>query len=174
MKKLLLLILFTGIVYSQSKKELLSQIYDYRKSIVDTVSYNNEESEMWNAMYLISKEEYSTITKESERKGYIEAKDEKELYIEHFTAEIIGKGPFKVSFQVTKQEKREKNSDGTYTPWTSYVSNTLNSYYLKLQVRLYELLRGKIILPDDLSKKIETYNNSQKKDKNKIIKGVDY
>ena len=45
---------------------------------------------------LITKEEYNTIVRESESRGYIEAKEEKEFLKESFTAEIIGEGPFRV------------------------------------------------------------------------------
>ena len=171
----ILVLLSTVTMFGQTKKQIINEIYSYKKGIVDTVYYKNKRTEVWNAIYIISKEEYSIIVRESESRGYIEAKEEKELFKEFFTAEIIGEGPFRVSFQVSNQEQRTKDYiKNTYTPWVGYVSNNLNFYYLKLHLRLYELLKGKIELPKDLLDKIATFNNSQKKEKNKILKGIDY
>jgi hypothetical protein len=125
-------------------------------------------------MYIIATEEYNTITKESESRGYIEAKVEKETYKEYIIIEIRGnEAPYRVSFQV-KQESRTKNLDGTYSNWRNYTSTSLRSYYTKLQIRLYELLNGEVELSEELKEKIETYNSKQSKERRKILKGKDY
>lgn len=174
MKKLILLLVLTSLTsYGQRKKDILIEIEGYKKSIVDNVSYDKKESEVWNAISIIANEEYNTIVRESESKGYIEAKQESDILKEFFTIEIVGKGPFRVTMQV-KQEKRTKNIDGTYTNWESFSSSNLNFYYTRLRLRLYELLNGKLEISKELQVKVDEYNNLQKKDRLKIIKGKDY
>jgi hypothetical protein len=174
MKKIILfLTLITITSYGQRKKDILNEIYDYKKGIVNNASYDKKESEVWNAISIIAKEEYNTIVRESESKGYIEAKQESDVFKEFFTIEIIGEGPFRVTMQV-KQEKRTKNQDGSYTNWETHYSSTLNSYYNRLRLRLYELLNGKLEISEELQTKVDEYNELQKKDRLKIVKGKDY
>lgn len=177
MKNLVLFILLIGFGFTslaQKKSDILDEINDYKRSIVANESYDNSYSEIWDAIYIIATEEYNTIVRESESKGYIEAKQETNTFKEYMTIEIRGEeAPYRVSFQV-KQEKRSKRGDGTYSNWEVYTSSTLRSYYLKLQIRLYELLKGKLDLSDELLKKIDDFNSTQKKDKHKIVKGRDY
>ena len=58
--------------------------------------------------------------------------------------------------------------------WQSFTSNTLQSYYLRLQKRLYELLNGPLELSEELHSKIEEYNSKQSKERKKVLKGKDY
>ena len=177
MIKITLTLLVFGISilsFAQNKRDLVKEINSYIKDIVSNASYEKEYSEVWNAIYIIAAEEYPTISRESESKGYIEAKVEKDTYKEFITIEIRGdKAPYRVSFQV-KQEKRTKKEDGSYTNWRSYTSSTLSNYYTRLQTRLYELLNGPIELTGELQKKIDEFNKTQKKERKKILKGKDY
>ena len=90
------------------------------------------------------------------------------------TTEIRGdEAPYRVSFQ-GRQEKRTKKGNSTYTNWEEYRSNTIYQYLNRLNLRLYELLNSTLELPQELQKKIKDFNNSQKKDRKKIVKGKDY
>ena len=160
--------------FGQRKNDIVKEIGSYKKGLVSNASYDKEYSEIWNSIYIIANEEYTSISRESESKGYIEANVIKDLLKEYLTIEILGdKAPYRVSFQV-KQEVRTKKEDGTYTNWQTTTPWTINQYYTKLQTRLYELLNGPIQLTADLQKKIDDFNTLQSKDRLKIIKGKDY
>lgn len=167
-------LLCSTVTLCQRKKDLIKEIRSYEKNIVSNASFNNDYQEVWDAIYIIATEEYNTITRESESRGYIEALQESDTFKEEMIIEIRGDdSPFRVSFQV-KQEKRSKNLDGTYTDWKTYNSRTLREYYLRLQKRLYELLNGFLELPVELKDKIDDYNSKQSKERKKVLKGRDY
>lgn len=177
MKEKILIVFILGLTFQtsgQNKKDIIKEINSYKKTIVSNATYDKEYNEVWSAIYIIATEEYPTISRESESKGYIEAKIEKDTYKEFITIEIRGeKAPYRVSFQV-KQEKRTRKEDGSYTNWQTYTSTTLSSYYTRLQTRLYELLYAPIELTNELQRKVDDFNAIQKKDRSKIIKGKDY
>ena len=50
----------------------------------------------------------------------------------------------------------------------------LDIIYTNLHLRIYKILYGEFKLPEDLIKKIENFNNTQKKDRKKVLAGVDY
>lgn len=172
---LTVLVVFTiNSLLAQKKRDLIKEIKSYEKSVVSNTSFDEDYSEIWNVIYIIATEEYNTISRESESKGYIEALQETNTYKEHITIEIRGdKTSYRVSFQV-KQERRTKKGDGSLTNWQSFTSNTLQSYYLRLQKRLYELLNGPLELSEELQSKIDSYNSKQTKERKKVLKGSDY
>lgn len=43
-----------------------------------------------------------------------------------------------------------------------------------LHLRIYKILNGEFKLPEELLKKIDDFNRMEKKDKKKILAGVDY
>ena len=176
MKKVFLFvvaIMLSFFSFGQSKKDILAEIFSYKKTLSNTASYDVEKSKVWNAMMIIVGEEYNEILKESESRGYIEAYAETESQREWMTVELLGDvAPYQVSFRV-KTEHRTKQPDGTFTPWkSSYYDPT--AYYTKLRIRLYEIINGPIELPKELEDKIEKYNSLQDKDRKKIYKGKDY
>lgn len=176
MRRFILLFFFVTIcvfAFGQRKKDILAEVNQWKRNVVSTASFDTTESEVWNAIYIIATEKYADIVRESESKGYIEAKKEKEFYKEFFTVEIRGNRPYRVSFLV-KQQKRTKKEDGSYTSWVNYTSNTLWKYYSRLQFRLWYLLKGPLVLPNELQKKIDDFNNIQTKERKKIVKGKDY
>ncbi|MEY2702136.1 MAG: hypothetical protein RLY43_769 [Bacteroidota bacterium] len=174
MKKIfLLLALITLTTYGQRKKDILNEIQNFKKTIVNNASYDKKESEVWSAMSIIAREEYNTIVRESESKGYIEARQDSETLKESFNIEISGEGPYRVLMQV-KMEKRTKNPDGSYTSWSDYYTSNLVEYFTRIRLRLYELLNGKFELSLELQTKVDGFNNLQTKDRLKIIKGKDY
>lgn len=171
--KFLLLVLGVLIALSsfgQRKKDILAEINGYAAGLVNTATYDNY-SEIWNAIYVIATEECNTIVRESETKGYIEARQESEFQKKYLTIEIRGdKAPYRVSFLV-KLETRYKN-EGAYTNWKESSSN--NSYVSQLQYRLYRKIHGGFTLTEELQNKVDNYNEMQTKDRLKIIKGKDY
>lgn len=46
--------------------------------------------------------------------------------------------------------------------------------YTNLHLRMYKILYGEFKLPVELIKKIEDFNNTQKRDRKKVLAGVDY
>ncbi len=176
MKKITLLLFSVSVSlmsFGQKKGDIIREINSYKKELVSNASYDNEYSEVWNAALIIANEEYPTISRESESKGYIEANIEKELYKKYITIEILGdKAPYRVSFRL-KTEKRSKDENGVYTAW-QIQSGSNGAYYVKLRIRLYELLIGPIELPEELIKKIDDYNALQTKERKKIVKGENY
>lgn len=171
----LIVLLFTGMLsYGQARSHIIREIDSYKKDIVSNAKYDNEYSEVWDAIFIIASKEYNTISRESESKGYIEANIETNTKKESLTMDIRGsEAPYRVSFQV-KQERRVKKQDGSFSNWEAYVDYGLGNYYTKLQTRLYELLNGPLELPEELQQKIDDYNSSQTKDRRKIIKGKHY
>ena len=168
-------VLFLSVtVNAQKKRDLIKEINAFKGDVVSNASFDKDFEEVWDAIYIIATEEYNTIKRESESRGYIEAAQETDTYREYMTLEIRGKeAPYRVSFQV-KQEKRSKNQEGGYSNWQTFTSSTLRAYYLRLRTRLYEILNGPIQFSDELAAKLESYNSKQSKERKKILKGKDY
>ncbi len=195
---LTMIVLFNTQVFSQSKKEerqdkreqkkaekeryrllevkrenLITEINAEKKQIVLYASYNNDFKDVYSAMYQVITSEFTTITKESESRGFIEAKADKELYRENMIAEIKGKeGAYKVSF-LSKAEKRTKNKDtGEFSEWSNY--NLSESYFIRLNTKLYNQLKGEVPLTQDLLIRIESFNSDCELVNLDLIKGKDY
>lgn len=174
MKKIFFLVALISLTtYGQRKKDILNEIKSYKKTIVNNASYDKKKSDVWSAISVIAREEYNTIVRESESKGYIEAKQDSDTYKESFNIEISGEGPFRVLMQV-KMESRTKKEDGSYTSWSDYNSYLIDEYFTRLRLRLYELLNGKLELSKELQTKVDEFNALQTKDRLKIVKGKDY
>lgn len=164
---------FSQLFMSKEKRALLNEIKQYVKSVVSTASYNKKATVVYNAMYVVATKEYNEIVKESEKKGYIEAKQESDLRKEFLTIELRGdEQPYKVSFQVKKQVRTKDATTGTYSSWNE--ASISDSYYTKLQTEVYEIINGIIELPKDLQDKIDKFNGRQEKNKKQILKGIDY
>ena len=172
---LIILIIINHVIFSQSKSTIINEIKTYKQNTINNASYEKAYLDIWNAIYIVATEEYNTITRESESRGYIEGKQEGETVREFLTIQIIGKkSPYRVSFQV-KKEKRIKTLEGYYSKWQNVdYSGNDKSYYFKLKKRLYELLNGPLEISDELQKKVDNYNSSQRWDRKKIIKGKHY
>lgn len=171
---LILLLLFSVTVNAQKKRDLIKEINAFKRDVVSNASFDKDFEEVWDAIYVIATEEYNTIKRESESRGYIDAAQESDTYHEYMTIEVRGKeAPYKVSFQV-KQERRTKNQDGSFSNWQVFTSSTIRAYYLRLRTRLYEILNGPLQFSDELASKLESYNSKQTKERKKILKGKDY
>ena len=129
---------------------------------------------------------YGNSIKESESRGYVEYVKESGDVKQYLSIEIKGdKQPYRLSFSYRKERKqtsyRTEGQFGTSSykiipvdgGWTN-VSVPLDLVYTNLQLRIYKTLHGEFKLPDELVKKIEDFNNAQKRDRKKVIAGVDY
>jgi len=176
MKNLVLFSMMLSSVFTciaQSKSDIVKEINDYVKSTVNVATYDKKQSEVFSAISIIASEEYNTIVRESESKGYIEAKQESDTQRETINIEIRGEAaPYRVSFQV-KKEQRTKNLDNTYTNWGAGWTVS-DSYMTKLKLKLYTLLNGPLELSKELQIKVDNFNSKQDKDRKKIVKGKDY
>lgn len=164
---------FSQLFMSKEKKAIISEINQHIKSVVSTASYKKKATEVYNAMYVVATKEYNQIVRDSEKKGYIEAKQESDLFKEYATFELRGdEPPYKVSFQVKIDKRTKDPTTGEYSSWNA--GSIPDSYYIKLQKEVYEIINGKIELPKDLLDKIDKFNSTEIKDKKKILKGIDY
>lgn len=180
MKKLLLICFFSCITLSsfsqlfvsKEKRAIINEIHQHIKGIVSTASYNKKATEVYNATYVVATKNYNQIVKDSEKKGYIDAKQEDDLKKEFLTIELRGdEPPYKVSFQVKREVRTKDILTGVYSAWTS---GSVDAQITKLQTEVYETLNGSIELPKDLLEKIEKFNSGETKDRKKILKGIDY
>jgi hypothetical protein len=155
------------------RNNLITEIDAQVKQIVLYASYNNDFKDVYSAMFQVISSEFSSITKESESRGFIEAKADKELYRETMNAEIKGKeGAYKVSF-LSKAEQRTKNKEtGVISDWSNY--NLSESYFIRLHTKLYNQLKGEVPLTADLLSRIESFNNDCEWVNLDLVKGRDY
>lgn len=189
MKKItLIVLLIVGFIsYSQdSKKEIINEIESYKKEKLLNATYDFTFKEIFDAMTIIGNQYYGSTVKESESRGYVEYFKDSGNIKEYLSIEIKGdKQPYRLSFSY-RQEKKQTSyrTEGQFgTPsykivtvdggWVN-VSVPLDLVYTNLQLKIYKTLHGEFKLPDELVKKIEDFNNFQKRDRKKVISGVDY
>lgn len=172
-------ILITGVflitsclALGQSKKEIMLEISNLQKKAFINASYNVPKQKIWDAVYLMMKQEYSDIQMQDFDKGIIEGYAEAENFKETLITELIGTEPYKVTFSMRRQV-RYKDSNGAYSGW--YDKNEIPEDYLyKIQKTIFEELNGPLNLTAELQEKIKEYNIKQKKYKNKILLGRDF
>lgn len=164
---------FSQLFMSKEKKALIHEIDHYIARTVSTASYNKKAPEVYNAMYVVATKEFNDIVKESEKRGYIEAKKETDLKKTYITIELRGdEPPYRVSFQIKIQSRNKDYTTGAYSDWKE--GSASESYITKLQKEVYEILNGPITFPKDLQDKIDNFNSKETKDRKKILKGIDY
>lgn len=175
MKKILIIaavFLWNSLVFSQTKKEILYELQQYFVNTTYNKSYAIEKQKLFNAIQIVAAERYGTATKENLNKGLLEFQIQTDVYKETLSFDIIGEMPYQVIVSV-KVEQRSINPDGTFSNWFTN-NQTDNSYILGLHYRLYMAVYGPIVIPENIVAKINDFNSTQKKDKNKIIKGKDF
>ena len=152
---------------------MIKEINGYYISIVSNASYDKPQKDVWSALYTIVKNEYPNITKESESRGYIEAKQDEQYFKSNLSAELLGDSPnLKVSISIIEYYKTPTSyTPLTYSDWMPAETDTKR---FKLQMKLYEAINGDIDLPAQLKEKVDKFNLTQAKEKNKVIKNVDY
>lgn len=168
------LITFTSHSQKISKKQLLSEVDVEKKKFIDNKKFDCEHSVLYNAILSVGSELNDEIKKESEKRGFIDFYREREYSKHTFSVEIISdEKPFDLRFQIESYSRNLDFVKGGYSDWRK--NNTNSSYITNFKIKVYEKVFGtQKILSDELLKKIESFNTSQKKDKNKIIEGIDY
>jgi hypothetical protein len=169
----------------KSEREIIeSEIYSFYNNIVTNVRYDNEFNDIWAALQkVIIETGYQDRLRESESKGYIEAKaigsrpyitDKTDLLMweEFVTVEILGDNkPYTITFAFTGK-MRYRLTSGTYSDWENYTPQKINSK--QMQISLYQILKGEINLPEDLALKVADFNTKCEVFNLKLIKGKDY
>lgn len=165
-------LIIVNVAFSQTKKSLLNEMRSYAEEKIYNKPFDAEYKDLFNALIIVGHQEYPTLVKESESRGFVDFKIETETLQESLTMEILGdKKPYRVSFQMNIKS-RSKTWDGKLSDWV--VSTPPSSYIFKLQYSIYKILFGELIYPEELLDRIEEYNATQKKDRTKILKGKDY
>ena len=189
MKKIIYttIILLNIVGYSQpSKKEIIAEIEGYKKTKLLNSTYDFAFKEIFDAMTIMGNQYYGNSVKESESRGYVEYVKETSDVKEYLSIEIKGdKQPFRLSFSYRKERKQtsykiegelgQPNFKMTSVDagW-KIEEEPLDLIYTNLHLRIFKILYGKFKLPEELDKKIDDFNNSQKKDRKKVLAGVDY
>ena len=167
------LLLVVNFLFSQSKKSLLAELNSYAMEQIYNKPIDAEYKDIFNALIIVGNQEYPTLVKESESRGYVDFKLETETVQESLSMEILGDmKPYRINYLVRKQT-RSIGLDGKYTNWT-IVTNSFNQYIFKLQYNIHKILFGELIYPQELIERVEKFNATQKKERNKILKGIDY
>ena len=188
MKKIFLFfsILFYSIVSSQTKSDLINEIETYKKSKLQNCTYDVSFKELFDAITIMGNQYFGAPTRESESRGYAEYFLENGDIKETLGIEIKGdKQPYKISFNYKKEKKQTSyKTEGTFgqadykiTPvdagWEIQRLD-INIINTNFHLRINKILFGDFTLPELLLKKIEDFNSKQKRDKKKVIQGVDY
>lgn len=155
-------IAFSVISFAQtSKKQLYAEIDTFEKSLYLNKPFDVEFTELFNVLKSVGYTEYPELTKESEKRGFLEFSIQNASVKEILSIEILGdQKPYRLTFSV----KQEINNNGQW----QQVSKDFNPYFNKLRRKIYLSLYNKFDYPEDLLQRIEAYNATQKKDKNKI------
>lgn len=189
MKKLILIafLIINFIGHSQeSKKEIIAEIEGYKKTKLLNTTYNFTYKEIFDAMTIMGNQYYGNSVKESESRGYVEYVKEAGEIKEYLSIEIKGdKQPYRLSFSYRKEKKQtsfktEGELGNPNFKMTSVdagwkiVEEPLDIIYTNLHLRMNKILHIEFKLPDELVKKIEDFNTTQKRDRKKVLAGADY
>lgn len=188
MKKIILttVLILNFVGYSQSKKEIIADIEGFKKTKLLNSTYNFTFKEVFDAITIMGNQYYGNSIKESESRGYVEYVKEAGEIKESLSIEIKGdKQPYRISFNYKKEKKATTwKTEGVFGT-TSYKliaedagwkieNEPLDIIYTNLHLRMNKILHVDFNLPDEILKKIETFNNTQKRDKKKVLSGADY
>lgn len=188
MKKVFLfLILINCIAYSQTtKNELLNEIESYKKSKLLNFQFHTNFKELFDAISIMGNQNFGSPSKESETRGYIEFKKESESKKENLTIEIRGENkPYRLSinYKIETRATLYKNQGTLGQPdfkvviekgdWTENQFNA-EDINVSVNLKIYKILFKEFVLPIEIQDKIKNFNLSQKKDRKKILQGVDF
>lgn len=188
MKKIFLgaFILLFSIVSAQTKSDLISEIESYKKSKLQNYSYDVSFKGLFDAVAIMGNQYYGSPTRESESRGFVEYFLENDGIKETLSIEIKGdKQPYKISFNYKKEKKQTTyKTEGTLgqldyklvpvdAGWKmeKFDNSIVNTNF---HLRIYRILFGEFTVPNELKEKIQNFNSQQKRDRKKIIQGVDY
>jgi len=174
MKKTIFILFLASLNFAsaQSKKEILLELQSYFINTTYNISYNIEKEKIFDAIKIACSERYGSSIKENFNKGILDFYIQNESYKESLSFEIIGE---QKNFRLLTSFKIEQRflNNGIYSEWT-VVNNYSPSYLPGIHYKIYLVLFGPIPIPNEIMDKINSFNELQKKEKNKILKGKDY
>lgn len=188
MKKIfLLLLLINFISYSQtSKNELLNEIENYKKSKLLNFQFDTNFKDLFDAISVMGNQSFGAPVRESETRGYYEFKKESESERENLVVEIRGENkPYRLSISYKIETKPTLyKTEGTFgkpdykiiTQKGNWEEKQIKSEELNVSINLkiFKILYKEFALPNELKDKIQNFNLSQKRDRKKILQGVDF
>lgn len=188
MKKVFLfLILINCFAFSQTtKNELLNEIESYKKSKLLNFQFDTNFKELFDAISIMGNQNFGSPSKESETRGYIEFKKESDSERENLTIEIRGENkPYRlsVSYKIETRATLYKNQGTLGQPDFKIVTEKGNwterqikpeDINVSINLKVYKILYKEFVLPTELQNKIKEFNLNQKRDKKKVLQGVDY
>jgi hypothetical protein len=188
MKKVFLfLILINCIAYSQTtKNELLNEIESYKKSQLLSFQFDTNFKELFDAISIMGNQNFGSPVRESETRGYVEFKKESDDKRENLTIEIRGENkPYRLSISYKIETKPTLyKTEGTFgkpdykiiTEKGNWEEKQIKSEELNVSINLkiFKILYKEFLLPNELKDKIQNFNLSQKRDRKKILQGVDF
>ena len=168
MKKIILttaLFLFAINVFCQSKKDLINEIYTYYEKTINEAKFKKSKKDIWAGMYQAVKNNYNTMTIESESRGIMEAQNSNELELKKINLELVSlDSSFSLIYNFTYNIKVGEQ----------WINNLTDKYKTNMKLKIYESIMGELKLSDELQAKVDEYNSKQKKESKKIKKGLDY
>ena len=176
MKKIITLlvtvVLSTGL-NAQSKKDIISEVNDFQETFIKKQTFNVDRSVLFNAILSVGSERHK-IKRESEKRGFVEFYFENDREKEIVNVEIVSENnPYDLSITVEFENRNLDFVNGGYSSW--YKNNSSSSQFISnFKLRIHEKIFGDVMLPDELQKKIDSYNKKQKKYSKKITKGIDF
>ena len=83
-------LLASSVTKGQTKKEILLEINNFKEKTILNASFDVPKQTIWDAVYIMMKQEYTEIKKQDFDKGIIEGYAEAENFKEGFISEIVG------------------------------------------------------------------------------------
>lgn len=168
MKKIILttaLFLIAINVFSQSKKDLINEIYNYYEKTINETKFKKSKKDIWAGMYQAVKNNYNTMIVESESRGVMEAQNSNELELKKINLELVSlDSSFSLIYNFTYNIKVGEQ----------WINNLTDKYKTSMKLKIYESIMGELKLSDELQAKVDEFNSKQKKENKKIKKGIDY
>lgn len=188
MKKILLVfILFFNLSYSQTTKtELINEIENYKKSKLLNFQFDTNFKDLFDAISIMGNQLFGIPVRESESRGLIEFKKESENERENLVIEIRGENkPYRLSISYKIEYKPTLyKTQGTFgqpdykviTEKGDWTESKIKSEELNVSINLkiYKILFKEFLLSNELQSKIQSFNLNQKKDRKKVLQGVDF
>jgi len=188
MKKILLFtVLFFNFSYSQTTKtELVNEIENYKKSKLLNFQFDTNFKELFDAISIMGNQYFGSPVRESESRGYFEFKKESDSERENIMIEIRGENkPYRLSinYKIEKRATLYKTQGTLGQPdfklitekggWEEKPTNS-ESINVNINLRVFKVLYKEFTLPIELQNKIQEFNLNQKRDKKKVLQGIDF
>lgn len=171
---LIIVLLIFNFSFAQTKKDLIQELESYIVNTTYNKNYDVEKEKLFQALIVVGNQRYGSSIKENLNKGYIEFASENKTHKEFLGIEIIGdQKPYKLIINLKTMNRRIIDFNGNYSNWNSSM-NTNQDLIKHFHFKIWTEINGPVIFPPELMEKIRVFNDSQTKDKNRILKGKDY